>query len=75
MALRCGRLKRAHMAARAGVCGHGYVWCDEVAKQKELAGNVTRIEGWRNTRSYYSAVQVRASGGIETSLQTHTWAD
>lgn len=38
--------------------GHGYVWCDEASKAKELAGNVTRIEGWRNTRSYYSFIQV-----------------
>lgn len=37
--------------------GHGYVWPDETAKQKELAGNVTRIEGWRNTRSYYNFIQ------------------
>ncbi|KAF3769824.1 spindle pole body interacting protein [Cryphonectria parasitica EP155] len=37
--------------------GHGYVWPDELSKQKELAGNVTRIEGWRNTRSYYSFIQ------------------
>ncbi|KAJ9152158.1 Protein mesA [Pleurostoma richardsiae] len=39
------------------ISGHGYVWPDETAKQKELAGNVTRIEGWRNTRSYYSYIQ------------------
>jgi len=39
--------------------GHGYVWVDETAKLRELAGNVTRIEGWRNTRSYYSFIQVR----------------
>lgn len=38
--------------------GHGFVWADEAAKQKELAGNVYRIEGWRNTRSYYSYIQV-----------------
>lgn len=38
--------------------GHGYVWPDDLSKQKELAGNVTRIEGWRNTRSYYSFIQV-----------------
>lgn len=38
--------------------GHGYVWPDDQSKQKELAGNVTRIEGWRNTRSYYSYIQV-----------------
>ena len=42
-----------------GISGHGYVWPDENAKQRELAGNVTRIEGWRNTRSYYSFIQVR----------------
>ena len=41
-----------------GASGHGYVWPDDVAKNKELAGNVTRIEGWRNTRSYYSFIQV-----------------
>jgi hypothetical protein len=38
--------------------GHGYVWADDTAKLKELAGNVTRIEGWRNTRSYFSYIQV-----------------
>jgi len=41
----------------AGVSGHGYVWGDEVARQKELALGVSRIEGWRNTRSYYSYIQ------------------
>ncbi|PHH85371.1 hypothetical protein CDD83_531 [Cordyceps sp. RAO-2017] len=40
-----------------GASGHGYVWADDAAKTKELAGNVTRIEGWRNTRSYYSYIQ------------------
>lgn len=40
-----------------GAAGHGYVWSDDAAKHKELAGNVTRIEGWRNTRSYYSFIQ------------------
>ena len=43
----------------AGTSGHGYVWADDSAKMRELAGNVTRIEGWRNTRSYYSFIQVR----------------
>jgi hypothetical protein len=42
----------------AGAYGHGYVWVDEATKARELAGNVTRIEGWRNTRSYYSFIQV-----------------
>ncbi|KAI1828313.1 spindle pole body interacting protein [Xylaria intraflava] len=37
--------------------GHGYVWADDAAKQKELASNLYRIEGWRNTRSYYSYIQ------------------
>ncbi|KAK7740526.1 hypothetical protein SLS53_005369 [Cytospora paraplurivora] len=37
--------------------GHGFVWPDESAKHRELAGNVTRIEGWRNTRSYYNFIQ------------------
>ncbi|PHH69841.1 hypothetical protein CDD80_6457 [Ophiocordyceps camponoti-rufipedis] len=40
-----------------GASGHGYVWADDAARTKELAGNVTRIEGWRNTRSYYSFIQ------------------
>ncbi|KAI1434346.1 spindle pole body interacting protein [Xylaria sp. CBS 124048] len=39
------------------VGGHGYVWPDDSAKQKELASNIYRIEGWRNTRSYYSYIQ------------------
>ncbi|KAA8567563.1 hypothetical protein EYC84_008038 [Monilinia fructicola] len=39
------------------VSGHGYVWPDENAKLRELASNVNRIEGWRNTRSYYSFKQ------------------
>ncbi|KAJ5758276.1 uncharacterized protein N7511_006970 [Penicillium nucicola] len=37
--------------------GHGYVWADENAKQRELSASVSRIEGWRNTRSYYSYIQ------------------
>lgn len=40
------------------VSGHGYVWPDETSKLRELAGGVMRIEGWRNTRSYYSFKQV-----------------
>ncbi|CZS93386.1 related to Protein mesA [Rhynchosporium graminicola] len=39
------------------VSGHGYVWPDETTKLKELAGGVHRIEGWRNTRSYFSFKQ------------------
>ena len=45
-------------AGHAGVAGHGYVWADDAARHRELAGAVHRIEGWRNTRSYYSYIQV-----------------
>jgi hypothetical protein len=48
-------------AGTPGVSGHGYVWSDEAAKLSELAGGVSRIEGWRNTRSYYSFIQVPLS--------------
>lgn len=44
-----------------GVTGHGYVWPDEASKLKELAGAINRIEGWRNTRSYFSFKQVCAA--------------
>jgi hypothetical protein len=44
-------------AGAYGVSGHGYVWPDESHKLRELAANVHRIEGWRNTRSYYSCIQ------------------
>lgn len=37
--------------------GHGYVWPNEAMKQRELAASVSRIEGWRTTRSYYSFIQ------------------
>lgn len=37
--------------------GHGYVWPDEATKQRELSASVSRIEGWRATRSYFSFIQ------------------
>lgn len=40
------------------VKGHGYVWPDEPSKLRDLTANSARIEGWRNTRSYYAYVQV-----------------
>lgn len=40
-----------------GLSGHGYVWSDEQSRQRELAANVSRIEGWRHTRSYFSFKQ------------------
>ena len=48
-------------AGAFGVSGHGYVWPDEAAKSRELGANVWRIEGWRNTRSYYAFIQDLAS--------------
>jgi hypothetical protein len=39
------------------VTGHGYVWPTPQSKNIELAANSTRIEGWRNTRSYYNYIQ------------------
>ena len=36
--------------------GHGFVWPSDEAKMRELAASAARIEGWRNTRSYYSFI-------------------
>lgn len=47
----------AHDALPPEVTGHGYVWPSPQAKNAELAANATRIEGWRNTRSYYNFIQ------------------
>lgn len=44
-------------AGAHGVSGHGYVWADDAAKARELGANVWRIEGWRNTRTYYAFIQ------------------
>jgi len=44
-------------AGAHGVHGHGYVWPDDQARGRELGANVWRIEGWRNTRSYYAFIQ------------------
>ncbi|TKA49322.1 hypothetical protein B0A49_13460 [Cryomyces minteri] len=41
--------------------GHGYVWPDSASKTRELAGNASRIEGWRSTRSYYTFITDHAS--------------
>lgn len=45
----------------ADVTGDGYVWASPQLKTNELSANATRIEGWRNTRSYYNFVQDLAS--------------
>ncbi|KAL9040093.1 MAG: hypothetical protein Q9214_004619 [Letrouitia sp. 1 TL-2023] len=44
-------------AGAHGVHGHGYVWSDETVRARELGASVWRIEGWRNTRSYYAFIQ------------------
>ncbi|KAL8750476.1 MAG: hypothetical protein Q9184_006413, partial [Pyrenodesmia sp. 2 TL-2023] len=44
-------------AGAHGVRGHGYVWADDSSRGRELGANVWRIEGWRNTRSYYAFIQ------------------
>lgn len=44
-------------AGAHGVRGHGYVWADDPSRARELGANVWRIEGWRNTRSYYAFIQ------------------
>lgn len=44
-------------AGAFGVRGHGYVWSDDNARLREMAANINRIEGWRNTRTYYSLIQ------------------
>jgi hypothetical protein len=46
--------------------GHGYVWPSEELKNRELAASLHRIEGWRNTRSYYSFIQDLASRDSST---------
>jgi hypothetical protein len=44
-------------AGAYGVQGHGYVWPSDEVRTRELGANVARIEGWRNTRSYYAFIQ------------------
>ncbi|KAF2673985.1 spindle pole body interacting protein [Microthyrium microscopicum] len=40
-----------------GVGGHGLVWADEPTRMREIQANVGRVEGWRQTRSYYSLIR------------------
>jgi Stabilization of polarity axis len=47
--------------AMAGLKGHGYVWPNDEMKNRELAASVSRIEGWRNTRSYKTFISDLAS--------------
>jgi hypothetical protein len=40
-----------------GVSGHGLVWPDDNARMREISAQVGRIEGWRQSRSYFSLVR------------------
>ncbi|KAF2435505.1 spindle pole body interacting protein [Tothia fuscella] len=44
-----------------GVSGHGLVWPDEASRTREIQVQVGRIEGWRQSRSYFSLVRDLAS--------------
>ena len=57
-------------AGAHGVSGHGYVWADDAAKSRELGANVWRIEGWRNTRSYYAFIQDLAAVWERTPIRS-----
>ena len=57
-------------AGAHGVSGHGYVWADDTAKSRELGANVWRIEGWRNTRSYYAFIQDLAAVWERTPIRS-----
>jgi Stabilization of polarity axis len=47
--------------AMTGLQGHGYVWPNDEMKNRELVSSVSRIEGWRNTRSYRTFISDLAS--------------
>jgi hypothetical protein len=40
-----------------GVCGHGLVWPDDASRMREIQAQVGRVEGWRQSRSYFSLVR------------------
>jgi len=50
--------------------GHGYVWPSEEAKTRELAASAARIEGWRNTQSYYAFISDLAAHAQDTGSPT-----
>jgi hypothetical protein len=43
-----------------GLLGHGVIFSDDMAKQKEITMNLSRIEGWKQTLSYHYYEQVSA---------------
>ena len=40
-----------------GVSGHGLVWPDDGSRMREIQANVGRVEGWRQSRSYFSLIR------------------
>ena len=54
--------------AMAGLKGHGYVWPNDEMKHRELAASVSRIDGWRNTRSYKTFISDLASSRCGSAL-------
>lgn len=50
--------------------GHGYVWPSEEVKNRELAASAARIEGWRNTRSYYAFISDLAAHAADPKSPT-----
>jgi hypothetical protein len=40
-----------------GVGGHGLVWPDDASRMREIQSNVGRVEGWRQSRSYFSLIR------------------
>ncbi|ERF68766.1 Protein mesA [Endocarpon pusillum Z07020] len=58
--------------AMAGLKGHGYVWPNDEMKNRELAASVSRIEGWRNTRSYKTFISDLASSHSGAGRSSHS---
>jgi hypothetical protein len=57
----------SYSPANGGRLGSGAVFSDDASRQREMAANIGRIEGWRMTRSYQLWRQVSsASFGPET---------
>jgi len=55
-ALNIGAAETDGDAYSFGVAGHGLVWPDERERLREVQANVGRVEGWRQSRSYFSLV-------------------
>jgi hypothetical protein len=56
-ALHIGASETDADAYNFGVQGHGLVWSDDGARMREIHAQVGRIEGWRQSRSYFSLVR------------------